>query len=320
VGKMAWTKPPADSIPPKYLWRNGEFIPWEEGTVHIYGIGGIAASGIYEGIRGYWNSEKRQLYLNSLKPHLDRLFDSIKIMRLDISYSKKEVENAIVELVKKNVYKENIYIRPNVFEYRPPFKKDVDAPSTWMTLIAFPRPTGLNEKHTRRVGVSTWLRPTDQISPPRVKSIANTMNGRLAEREVQNAGFDESIQLSIDGKVAEMGEGANLCLIKDEVIITPSNRQSILAGVTKDIVLMMSKKTLNLQTCEREIDRTELYIADEIFTCGTGHAEITPVISVDGININDGEPGKITTKIRELYYDIMLGKKQEYMHLLTPVY
>lgn len=318
---MSWTRAPSGTPPPKLVWKNGEFVNWESLRVHVYNIGGIAASGIYEGIRGYWNEEKKQLYINSIKPHVKRLFNSMKIMQLKVPYSKEEVQEAIPELVRRNNYKENIYIRPNVFNYTPPFQKLLpNTPTTWMTLIAFPRPSGLGELHTRKVGVSSWLRPTDQMHPPRVKSIANLANGRLAENETSAAGYEESIQLTIHGNVAEMGQGANLCIIRDGILLSPSNRQSILEGVTKDIVFSIAKQSLDINTLEREIDRTELYIADEIFTCGTGHSEITPVVSVDGIPIGDGKPGNITMKLRSLYNDVVMGNKAEYMDLLTPVY
>lgn len=289
--------------------------------IHVYGIGGIAASAIYEGIRGYWNPEVKQLYINSLKSHVNRLFSSMKIMRLEIPFTKEEVEKAIPELVRSNSYKENVYVRPNVFRYRPPFQElPPGTPITWITMVVFPRPSGLAEPHTRRVGVSSWIRPTDQMSPPRIKSIANLLNGGFAEMEMRQASYEESIQLTIDGKVAEMGAGANLCLVKDETVITPANSQSILEGVTKDIVFRIAEQSLNIKTCAREVERTELYVADEVFTCGTGHAEITPVISIDGITIGDGNPCEITTKIRNLYHEIVMGKNPEYMDLLTPVY
>ncbi len=311
---MSWTRAPSGTPPPKIVWKNGEFVKWENLTVHVYNIGGIAASGIYEGIRGYWNEEQKQLYINGIKPHVKRLFNSIKIMQLKVPFAKKVVEEAIPELVRKNNYKENIYIRPNVFDYTPPFQTLLpNTTNTWMTLIAFPRLSGLEDIHTRKVGVSSWLRPTDQIHPPRVKSIANLANGRLAENEISAAGYEESIQLTIYGNVAEMGQGANLCIIRDGSLITPSNRNSILEGVTKDIVFRLAKQSLDIDTLERGIDRTELYIAEEIFTCGTGHSEITPVVSVDGVPIGDGKPGKITMKLRSLYYDAVMGKKSEYM-------
>jgi len=318
---LAWTRAPPDTPPPKYAYKNGEFVDWDRLNVHVYELSGITASAIYEGIRGYWNPNVKQLYINSVKAHVKRLFYSMKIMGLEIPYSKEEVEKAIPELAKRNAYKENIYIRPNVFRYKPPFQKlPPGAPTTWITLVAFPRPSGLNEIHTRKCGISTWIRPTDQISPPRIKSLANLLNAELSEREMRKAGYDESIQLSIKGTVAEMGGGANICLVKEGMVITPSNRESILEGVTKDIVFRISEQSLKLKTIAREVDRTELYVADEVFSCGTGHAEITPIISIDGVPIGDGQPGEITTKIRNLYRDVMFGNKPEYMDLLTPVY
>jgi len=318
---LSWTRAPAGTPNPKYAWKNGAFVDWESATVHVGYINGIAASGAYEGIRGYWNPDTQQLYLNSLRSHIHRLFNSIKILRLEIPYSSQDLMQAIPELVRKNSLREDIYIQPNVFALSPPLGVvPAGTPKTWLTLIAFPRPTGLKEAHLRKVGISSWIRPTDQMSPTRLKSIANLLNGRLAETEMKQAGYDESIQLTVDGKVAEMGAGANLCLIKDDTIITPSNRQSVLEGVTKDIVFRIAEKSHGLKTEAREVDRTELYVADEVFTAGTGHAEITPVISIDGITIADGKAGTLTTKTRNTYYEVVTGMIPSYMDLLTPVY
>jgi len=318
---LAWTRAKAGTPNPKYAWKNGAFVDWESATVHVCCINGIASSGVYEGIRGYWNQEAKQLYLFGLKAHIRRLFNSMKILRLEIPFSKEDLEESIPELVRRNAYKENIYIQPNVFTYSPPFGAlPPGTPTTWITLIAFPRPSGLGELHTRKVGVSAWIRPTDQMSPPRLKSIANLLNGRLAETEMKQAGYEESIQLTIGGKVAEMGAGANICLVSEGTVITPSDRESILEGVTKDTIFRIAEQSLGLKTCAREVDRTELYVADEVFTCGTGHAEVTPVISVDGVPIGDGNPGETTTKVRNLYHDIVMGKVPGYKDLLTPVY
>ncbi len=318
---MAWTRAGAGTPAPKCAWVNGEYVEWGKATLHVGWINRIAGSGVYEGIRGYWNPEHKQLYLNSLPAHIRRLFNSMKILRLSIPFSRTDLENAILELVRRNAFKENIYIQPNVFKISPPFGiLPTGTPETWITIIAFPRPTGLGELHTRKVGVSSWVRPTDQMSPPRMKSIANLLNAALAENEIRQAGYEESIQLTADGKVAEMGQGANMCIVKDNVVITPSNLDSILEGVTKDIVLRIAEQSLKLKTSSRAVDRTELYVADEAFTCGTGHAEVTPIISVDGMKVSDGNPGPITMKIRQLYYDTMMGKLAEYKDLLTPVY
>jgi branched-chain amino acid aminotransferase len=318
---LAWTRAEAGTPAPEYAWKNGEFVQWETATVHVSWINPIAGSGVYEGIRGYWNAEAKQLYLNSLRAHIRRLCSSMKILRLEIPFSEEDLAKAIPELVRRNSFRECIYIQPNVFRIAPPFGVlPPGTPSTWITIIAFPRPSGLGGPHTRKVGVSSWVRPTDQTSPPRLKSIANLLNGGLAETEMKQAGYEESIQLTLHGKVAEMGAGANICLVRDESVISPSNRQSILEGVTKDIVFRIAEHSLGLKTCAREVDRTELYVADEVFTCGTGHAEVTPVVSIDGIKVGDGNPGPITTKIRNLYHDLVMGKVPEYKDLVTPVY
>lgn len=318
---MAWTRAKPGTPHPKYVWRNGVFEPWETLTVHLYNLDQIAASGIYEGIRGYWNEEVKQLYLFALKKHVRRLFNSMKILRLEVPFSTEDVEKAVAELVRRNSYRENVYIHPNVLRFTPPFEVlPPGVPTTWITLMAFPRPSGLGEVHVRKVGVSSWIRPTDQMSPPRLKSIANLLNGGLAEMEMKQAGYEESIQLTLGGKVAEMGAGANMFLVRDGIVITPSNRESILEGVTRDTVLRIAEKSLGLRTSAREVDRTELYVADEVFTCGTGHAEITPVISVDGVQVGDGKPGPVAKRIRNTYHDVVMGKAPDYMDLLTPVY
>lgn len=302
----------------KYVWMNGRIVKWKEATVHVSSPVVNSGLGVFEGIRAYWSKEKSQLYIFRLRNHVERLFFSSRVHRMKTRFSKKQVENAIVETVSRNGYKEDVYIRPLVFRggmWR--------TPETPIEVVVFVMPTPRPERMKRmkngvRCCVSSWRRIPDAVMPARVKTCGNYVNSRFASMEAEAAGYDGAIFLTVNGRLSE-GSGANIFLAKHGILVTPGVTSDILEGITRETLLTDGARELGIEVCERDVDRTELYAADEVFLCGTGQ-EITPVVSVDHIAIGSGKVGSLTRKIQKWFFEIVEGKQAKHLSWLTPVY
>ncbi len=304
---------------PDYLWLSGSLIPWEEATVHVTQIGWTAISAVFEGIRGYWNEEESQLYLFRLADHLARLRDSMKLMRMASDFSNEEMAQAIIGLLRANKVKEDVYIQPLAyFKGSIPGYRAVDNHPSELLITARPTASHLNEERGSKCCVSSWVRISDNVMPPRAKALANYQNNRLVSTEAQINGYDTGIVLNERGKVAE-GAYACIFIIRRGVAATPPITAGILESITRDTALTLLSSKLEIPTVEREIDRTELYLAEEVFLCGT-LAEIEPVVSIDQYNIGSGGTGTITSKLRSIYSQIVKGKNANFSEIVTPVY
>ncbi|MFC2040885.1 branched-chain amino acid transaminase [Chloroflexota bacterium] len=311
--------PPNYKSPAKYAWLDGEFVPWLEAKVHVRTVAFIHGANVFEGVRAYWNKEQEELYILKLHEHMDRLFQSMKMLRLTISFSKEELSNALVELIVKNEFKEDVHARPTAY-FGLGEINTVDPNRVYMgaCITADPRAPRTVLKTGINCCVSSWERISDRTLPPRIKASANYLNGRLAHVQARVDGYDYPIFLNHEGRVTE-GTAACVMLVRNGVVITPSVTSNILESITRASLLKLFREELGVEAIEREVDRTELYIADEIFTCGT-NSEITPVVSVDRIPVADGKPGRLTCQMQDLYFDIVRGNNKKYMNWLTPVY
>lgn len=302
----------------KYVWMNGKVLRWKEATVHVSSPVVNSGMGVFEGIRAYWSKERSQLYIFRLKEHVQRLFDSSKVHRMKMKFPKKQVEDAIVQTAARNGFREDLYIRPLVFRggtWR--------MPQTPIDVVVFVVPTPRPERMKRmkrgiKCCTSSWRRIPDIAMPARVKTCGNYVNSRIASMEAEEAGYDGAIFLTINGKVSE-GSGANIFLVRKGSLITPGVTSDILEGITRETLLSIGAQELSIDVCERDVDRTELYVADEAFLCGTGQ-EITPIVSVDGIPVGKGSVGSTTKKIQKWFFEVVEGKHAKHMNWLTPVY
>ena len=302
---------------PKYLWWNGRQMPWEDATIHVTEIGWSTVGAIFEGIRAYWNEEQGELYVFRLPEHMQRFAQSMKLVRLDQEISTKDLCDAIVGLLKANESREDTYIRP--LAYRGGDGKSFSSFSSEAHILINTRlhPSHLLSGRAQNMGVSSWTRISDNVMPPRIKNLSNYRNGQLAGMEAHYAGYDGPILLNTLGKVAE-GSGSCLMMVRNGKLITPDPTSSILESITRDALLTMARDDLGVETEERMVDRTELYIADEVFMCGTA-AEITPVVSVDRYQVGDGKIGPVTHKLEQLFNDVLRGKTNKHADWRTPV-
>ena len=297
---------------------NGEFLPAERGVISVRTHAFAYGTGCFEGIRGYWSKEDQQIYLFRLREHYERLLRSSKILRMELPYTIDKLVDISVELIKQNDQREDVYLRPVAYKADEIIGVRLHNLTDHYILTSEPMGNYV-EIGGLRCGVSSWRRIDDNALPARAKICGSYVNAAFAKTEALQNGFDEAIMLTHDGHVAE-GSAENIFLIIDGELVTPSPTENILLGITRDTVIKIAQRELGLVTRERQIDRTELYIADEIFMCGTG-AQIAPIIEVDRSPVGTGKVGPIGQKLQDLYFDIVRGKHPEYSkQWCTPVY
>ena len=310
----------ASADDPKYVWMSGDLVEWDAAVVHASTLGWSAISMVFEGIRGYWNPEKEQLNIFHLDLHIERLIRSMKVMRMTSPWSVAELKRAIVDLVQANEFRDDIYVQPLAYfggSTTPGYLPVSERPGD---ITIFNRQIGsvLGSGNTVSCGVSSWTRISDNVMPPRVKAIANYQNSRYVADESSRHGYDFGIILNPQGKVSEISY-ACLYIVRDGVAITPPVSAGILESITRDVVKQLFQDELGIPVIERDIDRTELYIADEVFICGTG-AELQAVNTIDGYKIGDGAIGPAVTQIERLFHDIVRGKDTRHPEWRTGIY
>ena len=304
---------------PDTAWAffNGEFVPLRDAKVSVLTHAFNYGTGVFEGVRAYWNADQKQLYGLHLMEHYTRLHRSCKVMRLNLPYSPERLVEITVELLTKCGYREDAYLRPLVYMSSELIGVRLHDLESSFTVFAVPFGTYIDIDRGISCGVSSWRRVDDNAIPARSKITGSYVNAALAKTEAQEAGFDEAIVLTNDGHVSE-GSAENLFMVRDGILITPPVTDNILEGIVRQS-LMRIAGDLGIPLEVRSIDRTELYIAEEIFLCGTG-AQLSPVTSVDHRTVADGSVGEITQRLSRVYFDAVRGVGDRYKEWLTPIY
>ena len=300
-----------------WAFLDGEFIPIREARVSVLTHAFNYGTGVFEGIRAYWNADDDQLYALFLKEHYQRLHRSCRIMRIGLPYTAEDLVGITLELLRKCAYREDAYVRPVAYKSSPLIGVRLHDLEDSFTVFAIPFGTYIDIDRGISCSVSSWRRTDDNAIPARSKITGAYVNAALAKTEAQEAGFDEAIVLTQDGHVSE-GSAENLFIVRDGILVTPPGTDNILEGITRWAVLKIAAD-LGIPTAIRSIDRTELYIAEEVFLCGTG-AQLSPVTSIDRRTIGKGEPGAITRRISKTYFDAVRGKAPQYRSWVMPVY
>ncbi|MDG1840273.1 MAG: branched-chain amino acid transaminase [Dehalococcoidia bacterium] len=296
----------------------GKFVPIEDANLNVMTHAFNYGSAVFEGIRGNWNPAHEELYLFKVREHIDRLVQSARILRMNGTYDADEISNLVVELARRCDYKEDMYIRPMVYKSGLDIGPAIH--SVEDKLLIYVRPLGdyLDPNAGATVMTSSWRRVDDTSIPARAKVSGLYVNNGLATSEAKQNGMTEAIMLNQDGHVSE-GAGENLVMIRNGVLISPPQSDNILEGITLDTALFLASEKLNLPVERRTIDRSELYIADELFMTGTA-AHVTPVTEVDRVPVGDGQPGVVSRKLQKLFFDAITGELTEYESWLIPVY
>ncbi len=304
------------AIPMAYL--RGEFMPLEDAKIGVMTHAFNYGTAVFEGIRGNWNDDSGELYLFRVRDHVERLRQSAKIMRLELHASDDELVDQIQELAARSGFREDVYIRPLV--YKSSELLGVRMHNLQDDYLLFLAPFGayLDSEAGARCMTSSWRRVDDTSIPARAKVTGLYVNNAMAKTEAELGGFDEAILLNQDGHVSE-GSGENIAILRRGVIITPPPQDNILEGITLETALQIAREELGLEVQQRTIDRSELYIADEVFMTGTA-AHLIPVVEVDRVPVGDGRPGPVATELQNRYFQAITGRLPQYAEWLTPVY
>ncbi len=302
---------------PSYAYFHKEIVPLAEAKVGVMTQSLHYGTSIFEGIRGNWNSEQKQMYIFRLKEHYQRLLNGCKGIMIKLDHSADELCQITVELAQKCGFEEDVYIRPLAYKSGEAVGVRLHNIGDDFTVFIIPMGRYIDVDKAKCM-VSSWQRPGDNAAPPMLKIGGNYVSNALAKSDAVLNGFDEAIMLAPDGHVSE-GSGMNIFLVIDGKLVTPAIYNNILPGITRDCVIQLAKNELGVDTVERPVDRTELYLADECFLSGTA-AHLTPVAEIDRRPLGNGEIGEITGKLQKIYSDVILGNNPKYMDWCTPVY
>lgn len=295
---------------------NGKIVPYEQCTVHAFS--GVVKYGaaVFEGLRGYWNAERGDMYVFRLHEHLERLRYGMRVLRFDTVFDEAFMAESLIAMIRANDLRENVHLRMIAF-----LDGDDELAATGpvgLVCGAVPRPRGKAVADGVDVAISTYARLGDNVLPPRVKATANYVNNRAAEMEARRNGYQGVLMLTDRGKVSE-GSGACFFMVRDGAVHTPDVASDILESITRDTVIKLAREKLGMQVHERTIDRHEIYAADEAFWCGSGY-EVQPINSLDRLAIGTGKPGPVTRALQEAYFAAVEGRSDAHPEWLTPVW
>lgn len=307
-----------DQRHPDFIWWNGERRSWDDCTIHVTELGWSTIGAVFEGIRAYTGDRPDELYIFRFREHLERLQRSMRLVRLALEYSLDDLTAATADLLRVNDVREDTYIRPLAYAADTSGKRFAQLGHDAALLInTSPMPSHLKTGLTQTAKVSSWRRISEDVMPPRIKNLSNYRNSQLAGMEARLDGYDTAILLNHHGKVSE-GPGACVMLVSGDTVITPDVGSGILESITRDALLVLCREVLGLKVVERQVDRTELYLADEVFTCGTA-AEVTPIVNIDKYAVGDGTIGPVTRALESAFDDVLRGRDARYAHWRTPV-
>ena len=299
----------------KYIWFDGKLIPLDKATIPVTTHAIHYGTSIFEGIRTYWNS--KNLYVFRLNEHVKRFRNSGKFYNITLNFSDKQIQNAVIDLCKKNKIKKSCYIRPFYFVGQYGINLHVTKSAPTHTAIFSFQFGDLFNKNGISATISKWRKFSDMSTPTQAKMGGNYLNSILATQDAKQRGFEEAILLDQSGNVSE-APGENIFLVKNNRLVTPSLSSSALDGITRKSIITLAKD-MKLKVNVRKVSKKELKTADEIFLSGTA-AEITPIIKIDKKKIGSGKVGDITKLFMDTYSDIVMNKNENYSNWLTAVY
>jgi len=304
--------------PNTWVFFNGEFARYNDAKLGLMTHALHYGTGVFEGIRAYWNVKQEQLFLLQPIAHYERMKRSANVMRMKLPYSTEELVSFTIELLRRNNFKSDVYIRPLLYMSSEDIGVRLHNLDQGFFIYAIPFGNYIEVEAGIRCMVSTWRRVPDQSLPARAKVTGIYAQSALAKSEAVEAGYDEAIVLTVDGHVSE-GSAENLFMLKNGVFITPPVTDDILEGVTRKLVIDVIREELGLAVVERSIDRSELYTCDELLLCGTG-AQISPVVEVDRRTVGDGRVGEFTQELQSLYFNSVRGDTAKHRNWTVPVY
>lgn len=308
--------PPSGSLDDLICYFEGAWVPMRDAKVSVMTHAFMYGTATFEGIRAYWNEEQGTLYGLKLREHVERIRQSCRILLMTDVPSVDELTGLIVETIRRNLFRQDAYVRPSFYKSTKAIGVRLHDLDNELYIVALPFGNYIDTDSGVRVMTSSWRRNADDALPARGKIVGGYVNMAFQKTEAELNGFDEAIVLTADGHVNE-ASAANLFVVRDGVALTPPVSDDLLEGVTRKAIIEMLANE-SIPVVERSIDRSELYVADEILLCGTG-VQVSPVIEVDHRPVGSGGIGPITRLIKDRYFDAVRGRLPEYRHWLTPI-
>lgn len=309
---------PKKQTKPNYAYFNGRIVPFAEATVSVMSHAFNYGTGVFGGLRGYWNEEEEELFLFRPNDHFERLRQSASLIRIEVPHSAQELTNILRELLRTEGYRQNCYIRPLAYKASEMIGVRLHDVEDAFTMFALPFGQYVDNEEGLHVCFSAWRRVDDNAIPARGKITGAYANSALIKSDALLAGYDEALVLTQEGHLSE-GSAANVFMVRRGELVTPPISADLLEGITRRSIIQLAQERLNLPVVEREIDRTEVYLADELFMCGTG-VQMAAITRVEHRAIGSGQMGPITQRLRDLFFRVVRGQEPQYRDWLLPVY
>lgn len=303
---------------PKYVLFRGRIVPYGEARLGVLTHGLNYGTGCFAGLRGHWNEEERELFVFRPRDHFKRFLDSTKLLCMELPDSVDDLVGHLQDLLRAEDLKTDCYIRPLAFYADETIGVRLHDLTPAISMVAFPFGKYFDNDDGAHVTISSWKRIDDNMIPARGKIAGSYVNSALARSDAQRAGFDDAITLNREGHVSE-GSVANIFMVRHGDVVTPPITDDILEGITRATFITLLKEEFGITVVERSIDRTEIALAEEVFLAGTG-AQIVPVTRVDHRPIGGGHPGALTLQLRDLYFEVVRGRRPKYRSWCMPVY
>jgi branched-chain amino acid aminotransferase len=303
---------------PKHAYFHGRIVPYSEAKVGVATHALNYGTAVFSGIRGYWNKEQKQLFVFRPMDHFRRFLNSCRMICIDFNFTPEDLTKLTLELLRADDYQQDIYIRPLAYKSDELIGVRLHDLTDELTIFAMPMEKYAKHETDASVTISSWRRVDDNIIPARGKISGAYINSALAKTDAARGGYDEALVLNQDGHLAE-GSAMNIFIVRDGVLLTPPVTENILEGITRRTVMELAKKELGLTVVERPIDRSEIYVCDELILTGTA-AEVMAVTQVDHRPVGCGQMGPVAAGLRDLYAGVVRGEHPCYCHWNIPVY
>jgi len=303
---------------PKNAYFQGKIVPYSEAKVGVLTHALNYGTAAFAGVRAYWNEENQQLYIFRAADHYRRFLNSCKLLLIHLEHTPESLTQVTVDLLRVDNYHQDIYIRPLAYKADEVIGVKLHGIREELSICALPFDKYIADDTNAHVTISSWRRVDDNIIPARGKISGAYANSAFIKTDAVLSGFDDALVLTQEGHISE-GSAMNFFMVRDGLLITPPVTENILEGITRRSVMELAREELNLTVVERPVDRTEVYLCEELFLTGTA-AQITAVTRVDHRPVADGKMGSISSRLYYLFQDILRGREPKYMHWLTPVY
>ena len=295
---------------PEFAYFKGQIVPYEEAKVGVLTHALNYGTGVFGGVRAYKNDEDGKLYLFRPYDHYKRFLNSCKMMLMDFDETPESMTQHTIDLVKRGGFSEDVYIRPLAYKSAEIIGVKLHDVEADFSIVALPFGKYVSNDTNAHVTISSWRRLDDNVIPARGKISGAYANSAFIKTDAVRSGFDEALVLTQSGHLSE-GSAENIFMVRDGVLITPAVYENILEGITRRSIMQLAAEELGMEVVERPIDRTEVYICDELFMTGTA-AQVTAITKIDHRPVGEGVMGPVAAKLRELFFDIVRAKNEKY--------